>query len=131
MKKYQTLVWAAVLSAAVGANAGRAVAAEDGPLKKLGRGVTNMIEGPAEFYAQTVLMKDTTDPLFNLVAGSVKGFGMFLVREAVGIYDIVTFPVPVPLGYKPLIRPATTFTDWDARQPQTRVNPRPNSLPPE
>jgi hypothetical protein len=40
---------------------------------------------------------------------------MFVVREVVGVYDVITFPIPFPKGYKPVFNPATTFTDWNTR----------------
>ena len=82
---------------------------------KLGRGITNVIEGPFELYAQTVLMPSGTDAVYTVIGGITRGISMVVVRELVGIYDIVTFPIPYPQDYKPLIQPATTFTDLDRR----------------
>jgi len=82
---------------------------------KLGRGLTNIIEGPFELYAQTVLASPKTETVYAFFTGVTRGLAMFVVREFVGIYDIVTFPIPVPKNYQPLIQPATTFTDFSQR----------------
>jgi len=83
---------------------------------KLGRGLTNIIEGPFELYTQTALVPSNNEILYTFFVGVTKGLGMFVTRELVGVYDIVTFPFPIPEGYKPLIEPATTFTDFEWRK---------------
>ena len=31
--------------------------------------------------------------------------GLFVTRELVGVYEVVTFPAPVPRGYRPILSP--------------------------
>jgi len=85
-------------------------------LSKLGRGITNILEGPCEFYVQTTLLPPETETIYAVGIGLSKGFGMFLARELSGIYDIVTFPIPLPAGYKPLMEPPTPLTDLEWRK---------------
>lgn len=96
-----------------------ASAADENAFTKFGRGMANIVISPGELYTQPVLlMKDQADST-AIFGGLLKGVAMFLVREVVGVYEVVTFPIPFPKGYRPIIQPATTFTDWDTRKPQS------------
>ena len=35
--------------------------------------------------------------------GVIKGIVGIVVRELVGVYEIVTFPIPVSAGYRPIL----------------------------
>ena len=39
----------------------------------------------------------------------MKGIGMTLVRTGAGIFEVATFPFPVPEAYKPVIEPEYVF----------------------
>ncbi len=95
-----------------------AVLAEDNRTTKFGRGMANILISPGEFYTQPILMSPDHEPPIAIFGGLLKGGGMFLAREAVGIYEVLTFPFPMNNGYKAIINPPTTFTDWDTRKPQ-------------
>jgi len=92
--------------------------AEDNAFTKFGRGMANIVIAPAEIYAQPVLLSQTNEITTALFAGLLKGISMFVVREVVGVYDVITFPIPIPKGYKPVFTPATTFSDWSTRYTQ-------------
>lgn len=92
--------------------------AKDDAFTKFGRGVTNIAISPAELYTQPLLLSKSCEPTIAIFGGLFKGLAMFLIREVVGIYEVVTFPFPLPKGYKPVLNPATTFTDWNIRYPQ-------------
>ena len=85
---------------------------------KFGRGVANIVISPMEFFTQPVLMSEDHEPAIAIFGGLLKGAGMFLAREGVGIYEVLTFPFAGSHNYGPIITPATTFTDWDERKPQ-------------
>lgn len=89
--------------------------ADDNAFTKLGRGIANIVLSPGEFYTQPILMEKNHDESVAIFGGIVKGFSVFVTRELVGVFEVLTFPFPVPKGYKPLIEPVTTFADWDAR----------------
>jgi putative exosortase-associated protein (TIGR04073 family) len=75
-----------------------------GPVQKLGRGVANVVTGvlalPGSIAAETRA---------DGVAGVPKGIGLGLwrtvSRELVGVYEMVTFPIPVPDDYRPILEP--------------------------
>ena len=93
--------------------------ADDNALTKFGRGVSNIVLSPAELYAQPLLLSKDHEPAIAIFGGLLKGTEVFLEREAVGIYEVFTFPWPGPKKYGAIIEPATTFTNWNARFPHT------------
>jgi putative exosortase-associated protein (TIGR04073 family) len=95
-----------------------ATAADENAFTKFGRGMANIVTSPGELYTQPLLLSKDHDPATAVFGGILKGTAVFLARELVGLYEVITFPVPVPKGYRPLIQPPTTFTDWDTRKPQ-------------
>ena len=92
------------------------LAADDNAFTKFGRGMANIVISPMELYAQPVLLAKDNDITVAIFGGLLKGIAMFVAREVVGVYEVITFPVPLPKGYRPIIKPATTFTDWATRQ---------------
>lgn len=94
--------------------------AEENAFTKFGRGVANIVISPGELYTQPILLAKDNDTPTAIFGGLLKGVSMWIAREVVGVYEVVTFPIPVPKGYRPIIEPATTFTDWDTLQPPTQ-----------
>jgi putative exosortase-affiliated protein, TIGR04073 family len=77
--------------------------AASGPLKKLSRGAANIFtcffELPSQMYKQY-----TRDGFFSMASyGVVKGLSLVVVRAAVGVYEVATFPVPIPSEYEPIL----------------------------
>lgn len=91
--------------------------AEDDAFTKFGRGVSNILTSPGELYTQPWLLSKDHATSTAIAGGLLKGVALIVAREAVGIYEVLTFPLPFPKNYGPIIKPATTFTDWDTRQP--------------
>lgn len=96
-----------------------ASASDETAFTKFGRGIANIAISPGELYAQPMLLSKDHAASISIFGGLLKGIAMFVAREFVGVYEVLTFPFPVPKGYRPIIEPATTFTDWDIRQPQS------------
>ncbi len=92
--------------------------ADDNAFTKFGRGMANIATSPGELYTQPFLLSKTSEPAIAVFGGFCKGLAIFIAREVVGVYEVITFPFPLPKGYGPIIKPATTFTDWDTRRPQ-------------
>lgn len=74
---------------------------------KLGRGFANLFTGVVEIPKNVSREWRRSDPATGIIVGGVKGIGYFGTRLAVGAFDIVTFPVPVPANYEPLMQPET------------------------
>ena len=77
--------------------------------RKLCRGVANIatgwIEIPKNMYDTSIKENIVT----GLTLGAVKGAAMTFVRTGFGIYDTLTFLLPIPEGYNPLLEPEFVF----------------------
>lgn len=75
-----------------------------GPEKKLGRGINNATEfvrmGEIRRSQEQTYLWDGAASSYT--TGVIKGFNRSLVRTGVGLYEIVTFPIP---SYDPVLRP--------------------------
>ena len=76
---------------------------------KLGRGVANTLTGWVEL-PKNVYDTSVEDNAFSgMTLGLAKGAGMTLVRTASGIFELATFPFPLPEDYKPILEPEYVF----------------------
>jgi len=90
----------------------RAAAAQT-PAHKLGRGAANLAFGIMELPAEIAYEHDRRGPLYAASLGFARGMGRFVTREIVGLYELVTFPAPVPRGYRPILSPAYPWDLFD------------------
>lgn len=75
-----------------------------GPTRKLGRGLANLVYGIAEL--PTTIAKINQDEGNSSAAGYgvVRGVGRSVMRMQAGIFELLTFPVPVVRGtYYPVL----------------------------
>lgn len=78
----------------------------DSMTTKLGRGVVNIFCGWLEIPNQVRISVKETDPVSGLVIGLFRGTAWTIARAGVGVFEVVTFPAPVPKEYKPVLKPA-------------------------
>ena len=76
---------------------------EDNALKKLGRGVCNCVTFPFEIFNQVGKTNNTDGPFAAMTFGLIKGVAMTGLRAVVGVYEVASFPLPLPDGYKPIL----------------------------
>jgi putative exosortase-associated protein (TIGR04073 family) len=74
-------------------------------LDKLGRGIFNTLFGVFEIPKQSVKRAIEGQNSYDYVSGGLIGIGYFIIRELAGVYEIVTFPVPIPGNYQPVMDP--------------------------
>lgn len=73
------------------------------PIRKLGRGIANLGLGWISFMT-TVEDTGRSDGVFAAATyGFLKGIAKAIQRTAVGAYETVTFPVPIPKDYAPIL----------------------------
>ena len=80
------------------------VFADDGWIK-LGRGLGNVFFGVFEIVNQPAQMAKTQRWPIALFGGVPKGIVYAIARTGVGIYEVFTFPFPIPSGYKTIMEP--------------------------
>lgn len=103
MTKGKVSGWLLVGAVIFGLSASVSVA--DNATRKLGRGLANTLFGICEIPIQIQLMVEKEGSGAGATYGVVKGFGHFFMREGVGIYEVLTFPIPYPRYYEPIIEP--------------------------
>ncbi len=73
------------------------------PLKKLGRGISNLCLGWIEIFT-TIEDTGKSDGIVGAVTyGVLKGLAKGIQRTFVGAYETITFPIPAPKDYKPIL----------------------------
>ena len=83
----------------------------DDALKKLGRGLANCITFPFEIFEQIKKTNLSDGPIAGWTWGLLKGVGMTGVRAVVGVYEVATFPVPLPKNYEPILKDPEFFAE--------------------
>lgn len=106
----RVVLLAAAMSIAIAASAAGEELAKSTPGQKALRGATNLslgllLEWPKTIYYET----KEQGPLLGIPAGFLAGFGLGLMRTAVGAYELLTFPIPLPDDYKPILSPRFPF----------------------
>lgn len=81
----------------------------DDPFTKLGRGVANTLTGWVEIPKNIYDTSVQDNALAGMTLGLAKGAGMTLVRTGAGIFEVATFPFPLPEDYKPILEPEYVF----------------------
>lgn len=79
-------------------------------LRKLGRGAANVATGVLEipksiqesFYDDGLIAASTY--------GVLDGIYKFVVRTVAGVYEVATFPIPLPADYVPIVEPEFLFS---------------------
>jgi putative exosortase-associated protein (TIGR04073 family) len=85
-----------------------------GPEKKLGRGLNNMFEivrmGEARRTVEQTALFESPDTAYT--TGLIRGLDRSLARTGLGLYEVVTFPIP---SYDPVctkyLKPSPVYPD--------------------
>jgi len=88
--------------------------------RKLGRGISNVAFGVLEVPIYIYDYNFDEGGIAAVTAGAIGSVGYFLAREFVGLFEIITFPFPLPncpndehgagAGYGPILRPEWIIT---------------------
>ena len=82
-----------------------------GPWEKAGRGLGNLTLGFLVEWPKTVVLEtEAHGPAFGLTVGLIKGMGVGVGRTLVGVYELLTFPLPNGSDYAPVLEPGTPFS---------------------
>lgn len=75
----------------------------DSALKKLGRGLCNIGTCPLEVLKRIADANEESGFIAGFTWGLLDGVWRTFVRGGVGVYEVVTFPIPLPEYYEPII----------------------------
>ena len=78
-------------------------------LSKLLRGVTNVLTGWVEIPKRVHETTEASGAGAGFTYGVLRGVGYGFVRTAAGAYEVITFPVPAPPDFRPVMHPAYVF----------------------
>lgn len=81
------------------------IAAPGTPKRKLQRGFINFALSPMEISKELDKEKKRDTWIPSWVFGIGRGSVYAVVRALTGVYDMLTFFAPVPVGYEPLVKP--------------------------
>lgn len=71
---------------------------------KLARGAAGITTGFLEIPGN-IVQQTREKGAVGVPIGLALGLGMFVTRELVGVYELLTSPFPLPAGYKPILSP--------------------------
>lgn len=75
----------------------------DTAIKKLGRGAANILTCPFEIVYGTGQAFEESGIIGAVSWGILNGFYRMARRGIVGFYEVLTFPIPLPAYYGPVI----------------------------
>lgn len=88
------------------------------PTRQLGRGISNVLTGIWEVPYNMVQVSEAQGGFAGATYGFFRGVCRFAVREVVGVFEIVTFP----MGWDPIIEPE--FVDQPVQSTTWKFNRR-------
>jgi len=78
--------------------------------QKAVRGLANAGLGLVVELPKTVYYDTLEDgPLYGLTVGVLEGLSWGVARTLVGVYELATFPFPIPEGYRPIYTPGYPY----------------------
>ena len=78
-------------------------------LRKVGRGVANIATSAFEIPISIQEKFYSDGPMAACTYGLVDGIYKLIRRTVVGAYEIITFPIPFPADYAPIVEPEFLF----------------------
>ena len=98
---------------------------------KLMRGLANLVTGVGEIPKQIYLIGQKEGWVQGTFRGPFEGLGMFVARTVAGAYEVLTFPIPVPPGYQPMLLPEYVWQPEPASQLAGPAEPAAPMLKPD
>lgn len=83
----------------------------DDPIKKLGRGCANLITAPLELGKSIGDVNTESGFMAGATYGVLQGLWKTGIRYVVAVYEIVSFPIPIPKEYGPILTDPEFFLE--------------------
>jgi putative exosortase-associated protein (TIGR04073 family) len=80
-----------------------------GPTRKLGRGLSNLVFAPTDFFVTVNQVNQTEGNSAGAGYGVVRGLGRSAARHVAGLIEVLTFPFPLRGSYYPLLAPDVPY----------------------
>src|SRR5262245_66557539 len=81
------------------------VSGADTAWHKAGRGAAGITTSFLEIPGNIITTTRQEGAAAGWTEGFAKGLGMFILRPPVGVYELVTAPIPAPANYEPILEP--------------------------
>jgi len=112
------------------------VAAEDQSIPaqvgaKFVRGTANFATGWVEIPKQIYLVGKKEGWVQGAFRGPLEGFGMFIARTVAGAYEVLTFPIPLPPRYQPMLLPDYVWQEEPTEQLAVPTEPAAPMITPD
>ncbi len=105
MKSLFSLLLVSLLTASAFADIQDPPSNDQGPTRKLGRGLSNIAFGATELFQNPTEINEREGNSAAWTYGPVKGVGRMIVRMHFGFYELLTFPFPTTRSsYRPPYR---------------------------
>ena len=85
----------------------------DGSLRKLGRGIANVVTSPLELIRTPQAETYHHGYLEAMSVGLLHGAWRTIQRGVVGVFEIVTFYAEIPKQFEPIMTPEFVFSNGD------------------
>ena len=82
-----------------------------GPIEKLGRGIANVLTCPFELPKGIGDVDEEKGMFAAYTWGILQGTVNTLKRAVVGVFEVATFPIPIPADYKPVLTDPEYFME--------------------
>ena len=107
-----TAIALAGLATPVSADEGQA-SYVDGSLRKLGRGIANIVTCPLELIRTPQVESYRYGYVEAVSVGLLRGAWRTIQRGVVGAFEVLTFYAEIPKDFEPLMTPEFVFADGD------------------
>jgi putative exosortase-associated protein (TIGR04073 family) len=97
------------------------VSSADTALHKAGRGLAEITTPFLEIPGNIKQTTDRDGAPAGWTEGFAKGLGMAIIRPPVGVYELVTAPIPAPANYEPILKPEYPWSYFGSREEQPGV----------
>lgn len=98
---------------------------------KFVRGSANIATGWVEIPKQIYLVGKKEGWVQGTFRGPLEGFGMFIARTVAGAYEVLTFPIPLPPRYQPMLLPDYVWQEEPAEQLAVPTEPAAPMITPD
>ena len=99
------------------------LAREGTPARKLQRGFLNVALSPLEISHELAKEKKVESFVPSWVAGFGRGSLFAVGRALAGVYEILTFPIPLPSNYGSLVSPEFAWQHLEPKESESRSGP--------